>query len=145
MKAFACYSFCMCKAKVTLYQTEVVSYDFAVPPSLNQTLPAAKRTKKENQPVSYLCAAYAKPAASITWMLDGKRLTNKPPFAISTVLQPSSQSKLGKTLSHLTIKSVSWREGGTYYCLAENVAGQTIQDTELEIQCKCIFQSLFSE
>ena len=95
--------------------------------------------------MSYLCAAYAKPAASITWMLDGVRLTNKPPFAVSTVLQPSSQSKLGETLSYLTIKRVSWREGGTYSCLAENVAGQIRQDTELEIQCKCILQSLFPE
>jgi len=88
--------------------------------------------------VRYSCAAYAKPAANITWMLDGELLINRPPFAISTLIQPSSQSKLGKTLSYLTIKKVSWKEGGTYSCLAKNVAGQKRQETELEIQCKFV-------
>lgn len=116
-----------------------------VPPSLNQTLPAAKRTKKEREPVRYSCAAYAKPAANITWMLDGELLINRPPFVISTLIQPSSQSKLGKTLSYLTINKVSWKEGGTYSCLAKNVAGQKRQETELEIQCKYILPSLLSK
>ena len=114
-----------------------------VSPSLNQTLPAAKRTKEEHETVSYSCTAYAKPAAQITWMLEEKQLTNKSPFTISSVL-PSLQAKLWKTVSYLTIKNVSWREGGKYSCLAKNAAGQKRQDTELEIQCKCIWQSIFS-
>lgn len=119
---------------------------FTVPPSLNQTLPAAKRTKKEHETVSYACAAYAKPAANIMWMLDGELLKDKPPFAISSVLPPPSQSKkLRETLSYLTIKNVSWREAGAYSCLAYNVAGQTRQVTELEIQCKCILEGPFWE
>ena len=84
----------------------------------------------------YSCAAYAKPAADITWMLDGELLTNKPPFDISTDLRPSSQPKLRETLSYLTINNVSWTEGGKYSCVAKNVAGQERQDTELEIQRK---------
>ena len=95
--------------------------------------------------MSYSCTAYAKPAAQITWMLEEKQLTNKPPFTISSVVLPPLQSKLSKTVSYLTIKNVTWRESGKYSCLAKNAAGQKRQDTELEIQCKCIWQCLFLE
>jgi len=94
--------------------------------------------------VRYSCAAYAKPAADITWMLDGELLTNKPPFAISTTFQPSSQPKIRETLSYLTIENVSWTEDGKYSCLAKNVAGQERQDTELEIQRK-VFYLVYSQ
>lgn len=133
------------RCRTELMKTNVFKWLCTVPPSLNQTLPAAKRTKKELEPVHYSCAAYAKPAANITWTLDGELLINRPPFAISTLIQPSSQSKVGKTLSYLTMNEVSWKEGGTYSCLAKNVAGQKRQETELEIQCKFVLQGLLSK
>ncbi|KAL9964644.1 hypothetical protein ACROYT_G028318 [Oculina patagonica] len=112
-----------------------------VPPALNRTLPAAKRTKKENDTVPYTCKAKAKPAANITWMLDGKPLTDKPPFDISSVITPPTQSnKLWETQSYLTIKNITWREGGTYSCLVFNVAGKTRQATELDIEYRPVVQ-----
>ena len=110
-----------------------------VSPTFSRKFPDSKKNTKEGGRVSYLCVAEGTPAPNITWTVNGKNLTDEPPFVIQTTLLVSSD-KLKTTQSSLAIEKVTWREGGTFSCLAFNDAGQKIQSTELEVECK--FESL---
>ena len=110
-----------------------------VSPTFSRKFPDSKKNTREGDRVSYLCVAEGKPAPNITWTFNGKNLTDEPPFVIQTTLLVSSD-KLKTTQSSLAIEKVTWREGGTFSCLAFNDAGQKIQSTELEVECK--FESL---
>ena len=110
-----------------------------VSPTFSRKFPDSKKNTKEGGRVSYLCVAEGKPAPNITWTFKGKNLTDEPPFVIQTTVLVSSD-KLKTTQSSLAIEEVTWREGGTFSCLAFNNAGQKIQSTELEVECK--FESL---
>ena len=110
-----------------------------VSPTFSRKFPDSKKNTKEGGRVSYLCVAEGKPAPNITWTFKGENLTDEPPFVIQTTVLVSSD-KLKTTQSSLAIEKVTWREGGTFSCLAFNDAGQKIQSTELEVECK--FESL---
>ncbi|XP_022808572.1 hemicentin-2-like [Stylophora pistillata] len=112
-----------------------------VPPTICGKLPDSKNVKKEDEAVSYLCGAGGKPAPNITWKFKGKYLIDKPPFDISTTVLVSSD-KLRTTQSVLTIEQLTWRESGTFSCLAFNDAGQAIQSTELEVEYRPVVQSM---
>lgn len=112
-----------------------------VSPTFSRKFPDSKKNTKEGGRVSYLCVAEGKPAPNITWTFNGKNLTDEPPFVIQTTLLVSSD-KLKTTQSSLAIEEVTWREGGTFSCLAFNDAGQKIQSTELEVEYRPVVQSL---
>ena len=84
---------------------------FTVPPSFNpaDTLPTTRQTKDENQTVSYGCTAQAKPPAKFQWVLNGKNLTDTPPYNITGSISGPS-SKLFTTFGYLTIKQLTWRQ-----------------------------------
>ena len=109
-----------------------------VPPTFSSQLPTIKTTKTENDSVSYSCTVEAKPAATIQWILNGQNLTlGTPPYNISVSVAPIPSSKLLKTLAYLTVNRVTWRQNGSFSCLAFNDAGKKSQTTELEVRCKC--------
>ena len=107
-----------------------------MPPSFQSQLPTNKQTKTENETVNYGCTVQAKPAAHIVWTLNGRNLTNTPPYNISANFVPVPNSKLLSTLAYLNIDKVTWRQNGTFSCVAFNNAGQRSQTTELEVRCK---------
>ena len=107
-----------------------------MPPSFQSQLPTNKLTKTENETVNYGCTVQAKPVAQIIWMLNGRNLTNTPPYNISTNFVPVPNSKLSSTLAYLNIDKVTWRQNGTFSCVAFNNAGKRSQTTELEVRCK---------
>ena len=106
-----------------------------VVPVFTSPLPP-KQTKTENETVSYSCITQAKPAATVLWKLNGKNLPEASPYNFSVSVAPIPQSKLLRTWSYLTIDRVSWRENGTFSCLAYNDAGEKSLSTELEVRCK---------
>ena len=109
---------------------------FTAPPRfLGQTLPTTRQVKEENTPMSYLCVAEAKPAATIQWVLNGKNLTNSPPYNISGSFKKVKGSKLWRTFSYLDITQLTWRQYGNFSCIAHNEAGHVRQNTELEVRC----------
>lgn len=111
---------------------------FTVPPTFSSQLPTSKTTKTENETVSYSCTVEAKPAATIQWILNGQNLTlGTPPYNISVSVAPIVNSKLLRTLAYLTVNRVTWRQNGSFSCLAFNDAGKKSQTTELEVRCKC--------
>ncbi|PFX13835.1 Hemicentin-1 [Stylophora pistillata] len=112
-----------------------------VPPTISGKLPDSKNVRKENEAILYQCGAEGKPAPNITWKFKGKNLIDKPPFNISTTVRVSSD-KLRTTQSVLTIEQLTWRESGTFSCLAFNDAGQAIQSTELEVEYRPVVQSM---
>ena len=110
---------------------------FTVPPFFNpaNTLPTAKITKDEDQTVSYSCVACGKPAAEFQWVLNGKNLTDTPPYNITReVFGPSH--KLFTTFGNLYIKQLTWQQYGNFSCVSINAAGNVRQNTELEVRCK---------
>ncbi|KAJ7323713.1 hypothetical protein OS493_031128 [Desmophyllum pertusum] len=107
-----------------------------IPPSFTTQLPTTKQTKTENDTLSYSCTAQAKPAAAILWTLNGQNLTNTPPYNISVSFVPADNSKLFKSLAYLSVDKVTWRQNGTFSCLAVNNAGEKSQTTDLEIRRK---------
>ena len=89
-----------------------------------------------NTPMSFSCVAEAKPAATIQWVLNGKNLTNSPPYNISGSFQTIQSSKLLKTFGYLNIPQLTWRQYGNFSCIAHNEAGHVRQNTELEVRCE---------
>lgn len=128
----------MSNDKKLLHQVTLINLS-TVSPTFSRKFPDSKKNTREGDRVSYLCVAEGKPAPNITWTFKGKNLTDEPPFVIQTTVLVSSD-KLKTTQSSLAIEEVTWREGGTFSCLAFNDAGQKIQSTELEVECK--FESL---
>ncbi|KAJ7323708.1 Hemicentin 2 [Desmophyllum pertusum] len=97
-----------------------------VPPSFTTQLPTTKQTKTENDTLSYSCTAQAKPIAAILWTLNGQNLTNTPPYNISVSFVPVENSKLLKSLAYLSVDKVTWRQNGTFSCLAVNNADRPV-------------------
>ena len=117
---------------------------FTVRPKFNppQTLPTTKQIKNEDQSLDYTCEAEAKPPAKILWMLNGKNLTNNPPYMHITERIAGPSSKIFKTFGYLNIKHLTWQQYGKFSCVAINDAGSAKQNTELEVRCKLSIQNL---
>ncbi|KAJ7348215.1 Neural cell adhesion molecule 1 [Desmophyllum pertusum] len=129
---------CEPRNKVGSGPEEQLKITVQVPPSFTTQLPTTKQTKTENDTLSYSCTAEAKPAAAILWTLNGQNLTNTPPYNISVSFVPADNSKLLKSLAYLSVDKVTWRQNGTFSCLAVNNAGEKSQTTELEVRCEYI-------